>query len=64
MAQKFTSVARSEIPSWKYVRLSLTFLFSFAAKFVGWNAKIFPLMKMEDLEIFASLSGLPLGDRS
>ena len=53
MARKFASVARSEIPSWKYVRLSSTFLFAFAAKFVGWNPKIVPLMKMEGLEIFA-----------
>ena len=39
MARTFANVARSEIPSWKFVRLSSSFLFAFAAKFLGSNPK-------------------------
>ena len=53
MARKFADVARSKIPSWKFARLSSSFLFAFVAKFLGSNPKSFPLVKAEGLEIFA-----------
>ena len=49
MARKFAN----EIPSKKFVRLSLSFRFAFAAKFVGQSPKIFLLAKAEGLEFFA-----------
>ena len=53
MARKFANVARSEIPSCKFVRLSSTFLLAFATKFLGSNPKIVLLIKAEGLEFFA-----------
>ena len=53
MARKFANVDRREIPSLKFFRLSLSFGFAFAVKFVGSNPKIFLQVKAEDLEFSA-----------
>ena len=53
MARNFGNVLRREIPSWKFIRLSSSFLFAFAAKLLGSNPKIFFLGKAVGLELFA-----------
>ena len=53
MARKFANVVQREIPSLKYVRLSLSFQFAFAAKFLGSNPKIFLQVKGENFTFFA-----------
>ena len=60
MARKFGNVVRREIPSWKFIRLSSSFLFVFAAKLLGFNPKIFFLGKAVGLELFAFLAGFNL----
>ena len=57
-------IVQREIPLLKFVRLSLSFRFAFAAKFVGWNPKIFLHLKAGDLEFFCLLGGLSLSYRS
>ena len=57
MGRTFANVVRREIPSLKFVHLSLSFRFAFAAKFVGSNPKIFLQVKAESLKFFAFKAG-------